>query len=91
MKKLPKIYQNKIDKNIHNNKEIDYVKESNKNIKEVLNIIFNGEGYSYNKEVIIETNNKVYDTYIITRTKNNIVTLEDEIININDIKDVKIK
>lgn len=91
MKKLPKIYQNKIDKNIHNNKEIDYVKESNKNIKEVLNIIFNGEGYSYNKEVIIETNNKVYDTYIITRTKNNIVTLEDEIININDIKDIIIK
>lgn len=91
MKKLPKIYQNKIDKNIHNNKEIDYVKESNKNIKEILNIIFNGEGYSYNKEVIIETNNKVYDTYIITRTKTNIVTLEDEIININDIKDIKIK
>ncbi len=91
MKKLPKIYQNKIDKNIHNNKEMDYVKKSNKNIKEILNIIFNGEGYSYNKEVIIETNNKVYDTYIITRTKNNIVTLEDKIININDIKDIKIK
>ena len=91
MKKLPKIYQNKIDKNIHNNKEMDYVKKSNKNIKERLNIIFNGEVYSYNKEVIIETNNKVYDTYIITRTKNNIVTLEDKIININDIKDIKIK
>ena len=91
MKKLPKIYQNKIDKNIHNNKEMDYVKKSNKNIKEILNIIFIGEGYSYNKEVIIETNNKVYDTYIITRTKNNIVTLEDKIININDIKDIKIK
>ena len=91
MKKLPKIYQNKIDKNIHNNKEIDYVKETNKNIKEILNKILNEEGYSYNKEVIIETNNKVYDTYIITRTKNNIVTLEDEIININDIKNIKIK
>lgn len=89
MKKLPKIYQNNIDKKINNNKEVDYVKKVD--IKNILNEIFNGRGYSYNKEVIIETSNKVYDTYIITRTKNNIVTLEDEIINIDDIINIKIK
>ena len=89
MKKLPKIYQNNIDKKINNNKEVDYVKKVD--IKNILNEIFNGRGYSYNKEVIIETSNKVYDTYIITRTKNNIVTLEDEIIDSLDYDEYKYK
>ena len=69
MKKLPKIYQNKINKKINNNKEVEYVKNKNINVRETLNKIFSGMGYSYNIPVIIETNSKVYDTSIVTRTK----------------------
>ena len=91
MKKLPRIYQNRINKKINNNKEVDYVKNRNINVRDTLNKIFTGRGYSYNIPVIIETNNKVYDTSIVTRTKTNIVTLENEIIKINDILNITIK
>lgn len=91
MKKLPRIYQNRINKKISNNKEIDYVKNKNTNVRDTLNKIFTGRGYSYNIPVIIETNNKVYDTSIVTRTKTNIITLDNEVIKINDILNITIK
>lgn len=98
MKKLPKIYKNNIDKTIKNNKEVCYLNRESvvevKNsfsINEVLNNIFNGIGYSYNIPVIIETDDKVYDTFLITRTKNNVVTLDNEVISIDEIKNITIK
>ena len=93
MKKLPKIYQNSINKKINNNKNITYVsnKDNMEEVKNVLNKIFTGRGYSYNIPVIIKTNNRVYDTSIVTRTKKNIITLEDDIISISEIEEIIIK
>ncbi|MBQ2640225.1 MAG: hypothetical protein IJF92_05665 [Bacilli bacterium] len=93
MKKLPKIYQNNINKNINNNKRITYVnnKDNIFSVKNTLDKIFTGVGYSYNIPVIIETNDKVYDTSIVTRTKRNIFTLDNDVIKIEDINNIIIK
>ena len=93
MKKLPKIYQNNIFKKINNNKEMVFAddKDNTSLVREQLDKIFSGIGYSYNIPVIIETNNRVYDTSIVTRTKKNIITLDNEVINIKDINNIIIK
>lgn len=96
MKKLPNIYKNEINKNIKNNKTVCHLSESREpiqkdNIQEILNKIFNGLGYSYNIPVIIETINKNYQTSLIARTNNNIITLDNEVIPIADIKKITIK
>lgn len=97
MKKLPKIYQNKIDKNIFNNKEKCYV-ETNKHIGESademdisLDEVFSGLGYSYNIPLIIKTIEKEYKTSLIAKTKKNIVTIDNEVIPINEIISIKKK
>lgn len=95
MKKLPKIYQNSINKTIKNNKTVCYLKNeditySSNNLEDTLNTIFNGMGYSYNIPVTITTKYKTYNTSLISRTTNNIVTLDNDIIPIIDIIDLKI-
>jgi len=86
MKKLPKIYQNKIEKTIKNNKEYCYlVKEEECNIEEELTSIFSGIGHSYNIPILLKTKEKVYETSLVSRTKNNVITLENDIIPISDI------
>lgn len=93
MKKLPKVYQNTIDKKINNNKEVSYIKNlteksisiDNKSVKETLNDIFNGFGYAYNIPIIIRTKEKTYETSLVTKTENNIVTLDNDVIPIDRI------
>ena len=99
MKKLPKIYQNDINKKIINNRVVSYVKRiDNTDMRisvddknDVLSSIFSGFGYSYNIPVIIQTTSNTYDTSLITRTRNNVVTLDNDVIAIDDIKYIKIK
>lgn len=97
MKKLPEIYKNNINKNINNNKKMcilknvnEEIKEKTVNIEEILSKIFNGIGYSYNIPILIETKNKKYETSLITKTKNNVVTIDNDIIPINEIVNIKI-
>lgn len=97
MKKLPKIYQNEITKNINNNKKYCYLEEERSipsekvekmnsiSVKEELDNIFSGFGYSYNIPIIIKTSSKEYKTSLVSRTKNNVVTIENEIIPITEI------
>lgn len=94
MKKLPEIYKNNITKAIKNNKEICHLKNieeksSNLEIKDILDDVFNGIGYSYNIPLIINTYNKTYQTSLVAKTKENIVTLDNEIIAIKDIISIK--
>lgn len=97
MKKLPKIYKND---NIHpknnntnyytvNNKEETIIKE--KNIEQQLTNIFNGIGHSYNIPVMIKTNEKLYNTYLLSKTDENIITIDNEIIPIKKIIFIKTK
>ena len=96
IKKLPKIYQNNIDKKINNNKEIYYSKYSNKeertsDIGLLLDGIFNSDKSVYNIPVIINTSNKSYDTYLVARTNSYILTIDQEKIYIKDIISIKRK
>ena len=95
MKKLPKIYQTKISKNLNNNKKICYVenllieKENKKSIIVTLNEIFSGLGHPYNIPLTITTKNKVYKTNLIARNKEKVITIDNEVILINDIESIK--
>ena len=91
--KKPEIFKNKNIEAIDHNTKYCYLKEGqdNNTVKDVLDEIFNGIGYSYNKKVIIETNDKTITTYLIARSKGTVITLEDEAIPINEIKSITIK
>lgn len=89
MKKLPKIYQNNITKRINNNKMVSYVANiKENNIEKELNNVFSGYGYSYNIPLIIKTQNKTYDTSLVLKTNNYVVTLDNEIIPISNITSI---
>ena len=98
MKKLPKVYKNKITKKINNNKTVCYLKEEKElfnpieipTIKDKIEKVFSGYGYAYNIPVTIKTSNQTYETSLIAKTSNNIITLDNNIIPISDIIDFKI-
>lgn len=97
MKKLPRIYHDEIDTKIKNNRQMCYVEEVddlNINKEEVLNTlsrVFAGLGHVYNTNVIIETKDKTYDTSLISKNKKELITIDNEIIKIDDIKRITIK
>lgn len=97
IKKLPKIYQNSIDKKINNNRELYYSGYSdnervvNKDIGLLIDGLFNNEKKVYNIPVIIDTSNKSYDTYLVARTKDYILTINRDKIPIDEIISIKIK
>lgn len=97
MKKLPKIYQNSIKQKLKNNKEMCIVEEVDdlnlykENVEEVLSHVFAGLGNTYNTRVIIKTNEKIYDTSLISKNKYELITIDNEIIKIRDIKKITIK
>lgn len=93
IKKLPKIYQNNIDKKFKNNKEFFYsfapkeenISMSTSDVLLILDGIFNAEIPTYSIPVVIGTNNKVYDTYLVARTSSFILTIDRDKIRIEDI------
>lgn len=89
MEKIPKLYQNKFDKVINNNKNMCVVEEYN-NVRESLKNIYAGLG-RYNPKVIIETIDKVYDTSLIYKSNDMIITKENTIIPVKEIKRITIK
>lgn len=99
MKKLPKIYKNSINKQINNNKNYCYINKDNvnefvkekrpSNIEETLSSIFKNTGYPYNIKVYIKTSNKEYNTYLVSRTNKTITTLDNDLIKINEIIELK--
>ena len=105
IKKLPKIYQNTIDKPIYNNKKTYYIKNNSSKTDNVLeqdtmNIeqtnsiideIFNGEGYPFNIPVVIKTNTKIYETSLVTRTNGYFLTLDYDKIRLEDIVSIQRK
>lgn len=97
MKKLPRIYKNeKIHPKNNNtsfykiNNEKETIIEEN-HIEKELHKIFNGMGHSYNISVIIKTKEKLYNTYLLSKTEDTIITIENERIPIKDIIFLKIK
>lgn len=98
--KLPKVFQNKIDKQINNNSKFFYSANNNIENKEKkgiidvrkkINDIFSSSNYVYKAEVLIKTDENEIDTKIIGRNKNYLITMNNKTIPIDIIRDINIK
>ncbi len=77
-------------KNILDEKPKKIVKNEPKNVEEKLKKLFERNGYVFNVDVNIVTLEKTYKTRIAGLVNNHLITLDNDIIDINDIKDIVI-
>jgi len=101
MKDLPKIFKNNIDKKFNNNNNVYYSSndnreittnteiKDNKTIIQKINEIFSSPNYVYKANVEITLKDKKVTKRIIGRNKNYIITMDNTLIPINDIIDIK--
>ncbi len=104
MAKKSELFINKINKNLNNNKKVYYSdkdndvvkKETNvnraktkKNINEAINSIFTSSNYVYKALVRITLKDKVIDKKIIGKNNNHLITMNNELIPIDDILDIE--
>ena len=104
-KQIPKMYQNKIEKNFDNtqkvystmNEEKKFLTEKKKQSKYNYNInqkvcnIFKSPTYVYKVDVIIETEEGKLEKRVIGKNKNNLITIDNEYISIDKIRDIYLK
>ena len=96
-KKLPKMYVNKIDKELKNNStyyisnKIKEIKFEKNDINKKINAIFNSPSYLYRASVVISLKNGDVSKKIIGKNKNQLITIDNELIPIDDILDIKLK
>ena len=103
MKDLPKVYHCNIDKKLNNNETIFYSDNKNievdsktktneidsKNIVQKINSIFSSPSYVYKASVEITLKDKTITKRIIGRNKDFIITMDNDLIPIKDIMDIK--
>lgn len=100
MKDLPKVFQNNINKKFNNNNNIYYSgsnnmdenrneTKDNKSVVQKINEIFSSPNYVYKANVEITLKNKKVNKRIIGRNKNYIITMDNTLIPINEILDIK--
>ena len=98
MSKLPDLYTNSFDKKI--DKSLDYITIKNddtnitnstntNNIKEKINNLFKSKSYIYKINVLINLKNEDINCTLIGKTKNNLITIDNKLISIKDIVDIK--
>lgn len=95
MKDLPKVFHNKVDKKFDNNRKVYYSKD-NQNIEsdtrtvmQKINDIFTAPNYVYKANVEITLKDKKVTKRIIGRNKNYIITMDNDLIPITEIIDIK--
>jgi hypothetical protein len=100
-KKIPKIFVNKIDKNIDNNTKVYYSYKDDfkeeyieKNvdyfeIQNKINNLFKSSDFVYKKKFLIKTNNFEKEFIIISKSFNYLLTIDGYKILIKDIIDIK--
>lgn len=97
MKDLPKVFHSKVDKKFNNNEKVYYsnkdnreeVVEDNKNVSQKINEIFASPSYVYKANVEITLKDKKVTKRIIGRNKNYIITMDNDLIPITDIVDIR--
>ena len=91
--KKKKVYVNKIEKKIGNNQtscevKEDVVTDNSLTVEEKLEKLFNTNGYIFNVDVKIITNDKTYQTKIASRVGNSLITLDNDVICLDDVNDI---
>jgi len=101
-KKMPEIFQNKINKKLNNNEKVFYSATAKNdrqpntntdvntgiNIYQKINKIFSSPNYIYKAEVEIKLKDKNIKTKIIGRNKDFLITMDNQLIRISDILDI---
>ena len=111
MKELPKMYRNKIEKEITNNEKMFSTMYSNVNeitskseerstitidnrnnytVEQKIANIFNSPNYIYKIDVVVVTDKDKSTKRIVGKTKTNLITMDNEYIPINTIRDIYI-
>ena len=97
-KKIPRVYANKIDKKLNNNstyyvsnEEKSEVKFKTNDINKKINDIFNSTSYLYRANVVITLRSGDIVKKIIGKNKNQLITIDNELIPIDDILDIRLK
>lgn len=99
-KKLPKVFQNNIEKNLSNNKKVyysdskdrsDLPQNDNNDINQKVNNIFASPKYVYKANTIIKLKSGTVKKTVIGKQNNNLLTIENELIPINEILDINIE
>ena len=97
MKELPKVFHNKIDKKFDNNRNVFYSSNTyeedrsvdTRTVLQKINEIFSSPNYVYKANVEITLKDKKVTKRIIGRNKNYIITMDNDLIPISDIVDIK--
>lgn len=97
MKELPKVFHNKIDKKLNNNRSVYYSNNTyeedrgvdTRTVLQKINEIFSSPNYVYKANVEITLKDKKVTKRIIGRNKNYIITMDNDLIPIGDIVDIK--
>ena len=98
-KKLPKLFKKNISKEHNTNnkiyiaskKDVEVSKKDSISVEEKIRKLFKSNRYVFNIGVIIKTKKKDYDTKIIGKIKNSLITEKEEVIPIVEIEDIIIK
>lgn len=94
-----KIFVNKINKKVGNNqlysdvsleKENEIIEEK-LTVKDKIDNLLKRNGYIFNVDVEIITNDERFNTKIAAVVNNHVITLDNNVIDINSIKDIIIK
>lgn len=101
-KELPGLFANKINKPLNNNEKVAVTKNeerevveerkpisSEKNVLEKIKEIFDSPRYVYKADVKITLKDKTITKKIVGKTQTHLLTLENELIPIQDIVDIK--
>jgi len=78
------INSNNGNRNISNTKE-----NENISVLDKITQLLNTSGYIFNVDVLIKTKDNEYNTHIASVINNHIITLDNDIINIDDVIDIK--
>lgn len=96
MKELPKVFHNNENKDFKNNNNVFYSSERSKeenidtrNVLQKINDIFSSPNYVYKANVEIILKDKTINKRIIGRNKNYIITMDNELIPVTDIIDIR--
>ncbi len=104
-KKLPGVFVNSAQKPLGNNERVSYssgdeklteetqenskVVSNEKNINQKINDIFNSSNYVYKADVEVKMRDKNVTARIVGRNSTHLITIENELIPISDVVDIK--
>ncbi len=93
MKDLPRVYANPINKKINNVQEqymgSDKITKSKNDVNKIISSLFNNESFTFRRLFEITLKDRVITTNIISKIGVKLLTIDNELILIDDILDIK--